>query len=113
MERYICCLDGEIVRLKKEEQELGSQNRKDESDLVKIRVNILDVCKTICRVVERTEKEESRKTVYLQKLGGLRASWQGSRERAAKYDDADKVLIEDVKLETLAWAERMFEELHG
>lgn len=113
MEQYIRCLEGETARLKREEQELCQQCRKDESNLIKIRLNILDVCKTICQVVWRTEKEENTGAVYLQKMDGLRAAWQGSKALAEKYDDADKAMIESIKLETLEGALRMFKELHG
>lgn len=67
MEQYILCLEEECKCLKMEMQALRCQCRKDESNLVKIRTNILDVCKTICQVVWRTEQEEKRAAVYTKK----------------------------------------------
>ena len=58
MAQYIRALEERVQALQAEERNLADSGRKDESNLVKIRLNILNVCKTIYQVAQRTEKGE-------------------------------------------------------
>ena len=60
-------LNAMLSALNEEEKYLVQQNRKDEAAFVRIRMNIVNIGKTVWQVVLRTEKAEAQKSVYLTK----------------------------------------------
>ena len=73
-------------------------------------MNIVNIGKTVWQVVLRTEKAEMQKSVYIAKMAALRHTWQESGSRAEKYQDHDKAMIEEIKLNTLEQVIDAFEE---
>lgn len=103
-------LNAMLSVLNEEEKYLVQQSRKDEAVFVRIRMNTVNIGKTVWQVVLRTEKAEAQKSVYLTKMEALRQAWQESGSRAEKYQDHDKAMIEEIKLNTLKQVIALFEE---
>lgn len=105
MDSYIAYLTERIAALLAEAQSLAGSHREDEANLVKIRINILGVCKTVRETFVRLGKSDAE---YLSKLDELRESWHTAMEQAADHGDTEQQLIETLKLETLAQARAEF-----
>lgn len=105
MDSYIASLTERIAALQAEAQSLAESHREDEANLIKIRVNILGVCKTVRETFVRLGKSDGD---YLGKLDELRESWSAAAEPAAAHGDSERQLVEALKLETLAQARAEF-----
>ena len=130
MEQFISFIDDTIEKLRAEEKRLAEGHRKDEANLVRIKMNIYDVCKTIYGVCARMPakkemaKEEFRTTgkwqgiarcgvvselngsadtvqLYLKKLDELPKNWKESLEKAKAHGDVEKQVIEETKINAL------------
>ena len=100
-------------------QELLIEDRKDESNHIKIKVNIYEVFKTIFSVLEKNiakEKNMAAETIkasYLNKMETIPASWKQSLENAKAHNDVEKILIEEIKLDTVKEIRQKFVEIWG
>ena len=101
MEQFISFIEKSVTKLQQEEKELNLSDRKDESNLVKVKINIYGVCKTILEVVTNTNSPDTVKDAYVNKLTNMLHTWQESFEKAKKYNDVTKLVIEEIKLQTL------------
>ncbi len=101
MNKFIEYIDQAVERLQREEKMLAATDRKDESNLVKIRINVYGICKSIYRVFQ-SKLGDSLKSAYLDKLDSLAVGWQESKNKAQEFNAVDKMIIEDIKLQTLA-----------
>lgn len=113
MEQFIKYIDESVDQLQQEEKELCASDRKDEANLVKIRMNVYEICKTIFNVVKKTKEGNELKDTYLQKLTNLPQNWIVSYEKAKEHKDTTKVVIEEIKLETLETVKKKFIESWG
>jgi hypothetical protein len=102
MNKFIEYIDQAVERLQREEKMLAATDRKDESNLVKIRINVYGICKSIYRVFAQSKLGDSLKSAYLDKLDSLAVGWQESKNKAQEFNAVDKMIIEDIKLQTLA-----------
>ena len=102
MKRFIEYIDKSVEALQQEEKLLASTDRKDESNLVKIRINVYGICKSVYQVFAQTKKDDVLKRTYLEKLDSLATGWQETRDKAQEFNAVDKVVIEDIKLQTLS-----------
>ena len=93
MEQFLAYLDRQATLWTQESRKLAADDRKDESDLAKVRVNVYGICKSVFQVVGR-EKTVAR-------LENLRKSWEASLAAARAHDDVKKAVIEEVKLTAL------------
>lgn len=105
MERFIAYLEDTTARLRQEEKELADSHRKDEADLMKVRINVYGICKTIFGVLDSEG--------YKKKLVGLRTSWSEAWEQAKIHGDVKKAVIEEIKLQTLREIEENYLESVG
>ncbi len=113
MEEYIVYIDEMIAKLQKEEQRLIASDRKDEANLVKIRTNIYGIGKTVFNVVAKNGSRESIRTGYMEKMTLIPLSWKESYEKAQANNDVEKIVIEEIKLETVEEMKRKFLEIYG
>ena len=113
MKEYIAYIDEMIAKLQKEEQNLIASDRKDEANLVKIRTNIYGIGKTVYNVVAGSGNREDIKTEYLKKMTLIPQSWKESYEKAKAHDDVEKIVIEEIKLETVEELKNKFLEIYG
>ncbi len=113
MENYIDWLDSAVSKLKEEQKELENSSRADEANFAKVRINVLEICKTVFGVFKKVKTPEEFDVEYLKKLAELREAWEDSRRKADEHGDVKKSIVEGIKLETLAEAEKKFKELGG
>ena len=140
MEEFIAFIDKTIDMLKAEEKLLVDGHRKDEANLVRVKMNIYDVCKTVYGVCSRmpskkvTDKEEMQTVgkwqgvarcdivqelrgdvptdgLYLKKLEAISANWKDSYEKAKAHGDVEKQVIEENKLAVVEEVKAKFLEL--
>ena len=111
MSKYIEYLDETVKELKKDEEEFIKASRKDEANFIKIKINICDICKTIYNVSARANSGVALKDEYIRQLTRLPENWKMSLEKAKEHGDAQKVVIEETKLEMLQIIRAKFEEL--
>ena len=69
--------------------------------MLKVRINIYGICKSIYNVFSNRTENSRWKTDYLQKLENLEQSWKSSYTKAKEHDDVKKAVIEEIKLQTL------------
>lgn len=135
MDKFITYIEESIAKLQQEENMLISSDRKDEANLVKIRINIYGICRTILQVIAKEQsagrlaqkKELERitgeqaaqepgtdrwKEAYLQKLDALPQNWKASYDKAKEHNDVEKLVIEEIKLETLQAIRCKFQEIY-
>lgn len=111
MSKYIEYLDETIKELQKQEKELIQTSRKDEANFIRIKINICDICKTIYNVSAKTNSGVALKEEYIKQLTRLPENWKISYEKAKEHGDAQKILIEETKLEMLQIIKEKFEDL--
>lgn len=111
MSRFLEYIDDAVEKLQQEEKNLASTDRKDESNLVKIQINVYGICKTVYQVFAKTKSGEELKVNYLQKLDSLAQGWREAYEKAQKYNAVDKSVIEEIKLQVLENIKQKFVEI--
>lgn len=113
MEQFITYIDQSVNALVQEEKNLAASDRKDESNLVKIRINVYGICKSIYGVFSNMSENSRWKEDYIRKLENMQKSWQSSYEKAKEHDDVKKAVIEEIKLQTLEEVKNKFMATEG
>ncbi len=91
-----------------EEQHLIQDERKDEANLCKVKLNIYD----ICHILYKTARKETEwKDVFLSKTEGVSANWKKSLVTAKEHGDIKKTVIEETKLATMEKIVEQFQTL--
>lgn len=98
---FIEYIDNKIQELENEDMLLEKENRKDEANFSKIKINICEICKTLYNVSKKAPNGQNAKEFYIQKLEKLSMEWNASRDKAKEHNDIEKVIIEELKLEVL------------
>lgn len=111
MTAYLDYLDASADKLQAEARALQAVSRADEANFVKIRINIFGVCKTVYETLQRATEPAQFEQAYLAKLRQLSDSWQAAYDKAKMHDDAEKLLIEEIKLKTLQKIKLQYLEL--
>lgn len=111
MNEFIMYLNNAIENTEKKEQELIATERKDEANLQKIRANIYGICRTVFEVMAKVKSGEELTEEYAKKLDNLPKNWVESYEKAKVYNDVEKILIEETKLEVLREVKAKVSEL--
>lgn len=86
-------LDARVAFWTAEGSKLTADDRRDEGNLTKIRANVYGICATILRAVGMEKGSE--------RILGLRDTWETALIAARTHHDAEKVLVEEVKLEAM------------
>lgn len=94
-------IDKKIQDLKNEEMILEKEERKDEANFIKIKINICEICKILYYVSKKEANAQNVKEFYLQKIEKLSLEWKASKEKAKEHNDIEKMTIEELKLEVL------------
>ncbi|MBO4213777.1 MAG: hypothetical protein IKX99_00235 [Lachnospiraceae bacterium] len=82
---------------------LAADERKDESNVLKAKANVYDICKAFYNAAGPDES--------LQKFAGIAKSWEASLTQAKQYDEDYKALVEEAKLEAVEEIRKQFPEL--
>ena len=109
---FIEYIDKKIQELKNEEMVLGKEDRRDEANFVKIKINICEICKTLYNVSKKGPKGQSAKEFFVQKLEKLSGEWNASKDKAKEHNDIEKVTIEELKLEVLNEVKQKYMEFN-
>lgn len=109
---FVDYIDKKIQDLKNEEMLLEKENRKDEADFSKIKINICEICKTLYSVSKNGPKGQSAKEFFVQKIEKLSGEWNESKDKAKEHNDIEKVIIEELKLEVLNEVKQKYMELN-
>lgn len=109
---FIEYIDNKIQELKNEEMVLGKEDRKDEANFVKIKINICEICKTLYNVSKKEPNGQSAKDFFVQKLEKLSREWNASKDKAKEHNDIEKVTIEELKLEVLNEVKQKYMEFN-
>lgn len=100
-ETFINYIDECTEKLLQEEKKLAASDRKDEANLVKIRINVYGICKIYFETESKNKSGKELQEVYPQRLERLSEPWKISLEKAKEHEDTKKAVIEEIKLETL------------
>lgn len=101
MDQFLTYINESIAALEAEEKSLIADERKDEANLVKIRINIYGIARSFYEVVKKSATEESFIQEYETRVRKPAEAWKVSYEKAKEHNDVEKILIEEIKLQTL------------
>lgn len=95
--------DEQIAACKQRSEILAVDDRMDEANIEKVRANIYNIFKTILSVAEKVcgTDDVAKKHFFLQKAEQIPENWSAAYENAKKHGDAEKMLIESTKLDTI------------
>lgn len=93
MKEFLTYLDERAVFWTEEGRGLAADDRRDESNMAKIRANVYGICKSVLTV----QGKERAKPI----LNGLKNTWGKNLEMAREHDEVKQAVIEEIKLETL------------
>lgn len=96
-------LDEQIAACKQRSKLLAEDDRMDEVNFEKVRVNVFEIFKTILSVAESVcgKDDLAKRHFFLQKAEQIPTSWTTSYEKAKQNGDVKKMLIESIKLDTI------------
>ena len=81
-----------------EAKALSDDGRTDESNSLKARANIYDICKAVCGAAEKQAQGAPLKDAFVTAFERVTSPWKLSLEQAKAHDDSHKVMIEEAKL---------------
>lgn len=110
MTDFLQFLDDSIENLKKEEECLIQDARKDEANLARIQLNMYDIAKTVYSVFVKKSGVINAKE-YMNKLDTFREKWQESYDRAKVHGDLEKMAVEEIKMAALDNIKQHFEQM--
>ncbi len=90
---------------------LVKDQRQDEANLLKAKRNVYGHLKEALAAFERQGHDVLEK--YVELMHQLEAAWTGAAELAARYQDARRLAVEEVKLEALKDAMALLQEETG
>ncbi len=99
---FIQYLDTRTSAIQDEITRLVADNRRDEGDFEKIRANIFQMAKTIFQASQKAYLEDSESVKFFDsRLTMIEHTWRTSLDKAKDYQDDQKILQEQVKLEAM------------
>lgn len=110
-EQFIAYINDSVAKFLQEEKSLAESDRKDESNLVKIRINVYGICKSIYESFAKIKEGEAFQEEYVRKLTDLSQSWKTSYEKAKEHHDVEKIVIEEIKIQALEEIKNKFLEI--
>lgn len=95
--------DRQISLCQQRNKALSADDRMDEADFEKIRANVYDIFRTILSVAAQSAKNEPEKIrqIFALKTEQIPSNWSMAYEKAKQHDDAVKMKIEQIKLDTI------------
>ena len=111
MEQFIIYIDETTLKLQQKEKELIASDRKDEANLIKIKINVCGICKTLYNVASKQTSKDALIEDYIKRLTKLSEEWKLSYERAKEHDDIEKIVVEEAKLEVMEAVKNKFIKL--
>ena len=103
LEERKSCVLAEITRL-------AQEGRIDESNVLKAKVNVYDICKAVYGAATAQSKDDAG-NAFQATFNKITSPWKASLEKAKAHGDAHKVLIEEAKLEAAQEINAKYAEL--
>ena len=96
-------------------QKLLADDRTDEANFEKIKSNVYDIFHTILTVAVKTGKGDAStvKRFFQQKTEQIPANWVTAYNKAKENGNAEQMLIESIKLDTIQEIKQKFSEIWG
>lgn len=92
--------------------ELREQERGDEANLEKVRLNIYDIFLTMFEVSLKSSSDAKKVgEAFLQKLDIIPKNWRASYKKAEEFGDEEKSCIEEIKLNTVEEIRNSFHQI--
>ena len=104
-------LDVRKAQVLSEVKELASQDRTDESNILKAKSNIYDICKAVFSASAKNASDDTVKAAFLSTFGNITGQWQKSLDQAKAHDDSHKILIEEAKFSAVSEILEKIEEV--
>lgn len=83
-------------------KELLADDRTDEAMFEKVKANIYDIFRTVLSVaVKNCGEAEAVKSFFIRRTEVIPSGWAESYEKAKQHNDAVKMQIEQIKLDTI------------
>lgn len=105
-EKYIAYIDGQIAEHNNMSEQYKADDRKDEADLEKIKVNIYEIFKTLfLSDIKQLDGKDIGEIVdigiyggFLLRFDNIPTNWKKSLDKAIEHGDTTKQVIEEHKL---------------
>ncbi len=105
--------DEKITICGQRNKELLADERIDEATFEKVKANVYDIFRTILSVAGKTCKgdPEAIRRFYMQKTEQIPSNWVAAYDKAKQHNDAVKMQIEQIKLDTIGEIKDSFAEI--
>ena len=110
MKEYTDYLEKKAEELKSQVKELNNSDRKDEANLLKVQINVYNVCKTVFYVFKNIKSPEALKNDYIVKLDEMCSTWNTNLIKARNFDDIATATVEELKIQAINDAKNKFKE---
>ncbi len=106
-------LGSQIAACEKRREKLLADERSDESDFEKVKANIYDIFRTVFNVALKTSdgNADAARRFFLLRAEEIPANWKAAYEKAKQHNDAHKMQIESLNLETIQDIKTAFERI--
>lgn len=94
-------------------KKLLADDRTDEAVFEKIKANVYDIFRTVFSAVVKSGENdpEAVRRFFVLKTEQIPSNWLAAYDKAKQYDDAAKMRIEQIKLDTASEIKEMFLEI--
>ena len=89
---------------------LAQEGRIDESNVIKAKFNVYDICKAVYHAAAAQSKDAV-ETAFPAAFDKITGPWKASLEQAKVHNDARKILIEEAKLDAVSEINSKFAEM--
>ncbi len=97
-----CWFEERIALCGQRGQALLADDRTDEAAFERIKANVYDIFRTILAVaVKNCAGEEDVRRFFVQRLQVIPSGWAASYDKARQHNDAVRMQIEQIKLDTI------------
>ena len=103
----------QIAMCDQRNKELIADDRTDESTFEKVKANVYDIFRTILSVAVKTSKgdPDAVRRFFVQKTEQIPSSWVTAYEKAKQHNDAVKMCLEQIKLDTIGEIKENFAKI--
>lgn len=113
MNTFLSYIEEQINQLKLEEQRKIADHRKDEGNLLRIKENVYGIVRSYYEVVTKKSGNGDFCSEFLNKVQIPAKSWEEMKLKALEHGDTEKVVIEEIKLNTLKEILDTFQQLYS
>ena len=109
-ENFIGYLDQRTSVIDGKISQLIRDNRRDDANFEKIRVNIYQIFKTVFQTSLRISTEEEKQLEFFKaRLKDFEKTWKTALDKATEHNDTTRILQEQLKLQVLNEVRNTFE----